>query len=120
MAVSHPGGFGGLWPCRGSAYVWQGAGQGARPGESFASPQLCFHCRGRRVLAAAGSRARRSHGEEIMGKKSSGLGQSEEEPSRSVRIEAFDEFLQWLCFTRAREKEREGKKEKGKAVNLTE
>lgn len=55
-----------------------------------------------------------------MGKKSSGLGQSEEEPSRSVRIEAFDEFLQWLCFTRAREKEREGKKEKGKAVNLTE
>lgn len=52
--------------------------------------------------------------------KSSGLGQSEEEPSRSVRIEAFDEFLQWLCFTRGREKEREGKKEKGKAVNLTE
>lgn len=72
------------------------------------------------MLAAAGSRARRSHGEEIMGKKSSGLGQSEEEPSRSVRIEAFDEFLQWLCFTRGREKEREGKKEKGKAVNLTE
>lgn len=52
--------------------------------------------------------------------KSSGLGQIKEEPSRSVRIEAFDEFLQWLCFTRGREKEREGKKEKGKAVNLTE